>query len=225
MPLYLDRVPAEAADLPPALAAPLDWCVALENGEQAVPNVSEWQAGDILLVSRHSRNGFTADMIEEYQRSCTLSYDPTKQMPARAAATVHVAIFDGDVIWQLVPRRPVQRQTVAEFFDHQRCYAIGRMMGLEIDGDLLTRYLERGIRTESHAIPVDTILGILLPRWRGQQPRADLADRLRISSTYVMAAILFAAGDAPVHPYLLPADYSANPECQRLDVKWAAPPG
>lgn len=214
MPLFLDEVPGAGAQLPAAANdTPETWKVLRDNNGPVVPDVQNWHPGDVILVSASDPEDLSHRAIKAVQRSMP-------DLEERDCAAIHVAIFDGQHVWEISWPGNVKCRTIAEFFDQGRCYAVRRFTRVDVDAELLVDYL--GSReTVRYLNNIGRLPRLLIHRARGRALPAYDMRRLEICTTYVAKALQVAGGDWPRN-LILPADYVGTDLAEARTIHWAA---
>lgn len=187
-----------------------------------VPNISDWRAGDVILVRAGSR--LRPSPVAIYQSLVA-------GLPKGSAAFTHVGVYDGDGhVWEANPAYNIRMSTVASVLGKRARFRVSRLKDTRIDPARLAeicRHLRDTRRYPSYADFIRPQIALklgsrLLKRGAIAGPDPAAASDSLVCSSFVFHALNI-AGSRPVQinqPFIVPADFASPAVFHPVPVSW-----
>lgn len=192
----------------------LSYCCLQSPFGQIVPNVQEWQTGDIVVM--RTPKGLAGLPVVAYQSLVFGMQEPR--------LWTHVGIYDGNGhVWDAVPAHNVRHRSIAQVAQEGRTISVRRVVGLSIDSQRLTAFLSQQLHQHYSlsAVPVRRLLKNRAMQVRGFPPLVLLPEEIVFCSILVLRALRYAANGLPFSEIIpLPGDFMAKPQFQEVDAHW-----
>jgi hypothetical protein len=209
---------------------------------QIVPNIWDWRVGDVVLV----RGAVKASSLSEkavdsaivrYQRAIIFNERKVRSpSPDEEAAVLwtHVAVFDGQHLWEAMPGRDVNCKTLRDYFKDPIEIAIRRFKNCAITkqelNDAIRELLGSQYPSSIRGVTAETLAAryrraISDQHDRSQSPRTnenDVSTDEVICSRFVQRVLNLATARLPLNNVLvaLPADFALSDEFTSVPIGW-----